>query len=32
MNWAAIGFKPGGGGPNPLPNGDLSIRGSIQKE
>ena len=29
MNWAAIGFNPGGGGPNPLPKGDLSNRGSI---
>ena len=30
MNWAAIGLRPGGPGgpPNPLPNGDLSKRGS----
>lgn len=29
MNCAAIGFRPGGpGGPKPLPNGDLSSRGS----
>ena len=30
INWAAIGFNPGGGGPNPFPNGDLSNRGSIE--
>ena len=28
INWAAIGFNPGGGGAKPLPNGDLSNRGS----
>ena len=33
INWAAMGFNPGGppGGPNPLPNGFLSSRGSITK-
>ena len=33
INWAAMGFNPGGppGGPNPLPNGFLSSRGSINK-
>ena len=33
MNWAAMGFRPGGppGGPKPLPKGFLSNRGSEKK-
>jgi hypothetical protein len=30
MNCAAIGLRPGGWGPNPLPKGDLSNRGSVK--
>ena len=30
INWAAIGLRPGGCGPKPLPNGDLSMRGSVK--
>ena len=33
INWAAIGFNPGGpaGGPKPFPKGFLSSRGSVHK-
>ena len=31
INCAAIGLRPGGCGPNPLPKGDLSRRGSVKK-